>query len=52
MKNASIQDVPFIEIFNDANNHGSPKLFPLIVQYFDVKKRNHYKTPGNGKQDI
>ena len=33
-----LQDVPFISVATDASNHGSTKLFPLVIQYFDVKK--------------
>lgn len=35
---SDLQDVPFISVATDASNHGSTKLFPLIIQYFDVKK--------------
>ncbi|XP_046746421.1 uncharacterized protein LOC124411372 [Diprion similis] len=33
-----LQDIPFISVATDASNHGSTKLFPLIIQYFDAKK--------------
>lgn len=33
-----LQNVPFISVATDASNHGSIKLFPLVIQYFDVKK--------------
>lgn len=32
-----LQNIPFISAATDASNHGSEKLFPLVVQYFDVR---------------
>lgn len=34
-----LKDVLFISVSTDATNHGSTKLFPIIIQYFD-KQRN------------
>lgn len=32
-----LQNIPFISAATDASNCGSEKLFPLVVQYFDVR---------------
>ena len=43
-----LEDVPFSSIATDASNHGSTKLFPLTIQYFDAKKKRYrYKGPRN-----
>jgi len=32
-----LEDVPFISISSDASNHGSDKLFPVLIQFFSQK---------------
>lgn len=34
----NLEKIPFISISTDSSNHGSQKLFPLILQYFDYEK--------------
>lgn len=35
---SDLQDVEFISVSTDASNHGSTKMFPIVIQYFDKKK--------------
>jgi hypothetical protein len=35
---AELCGVPFVSVSTDASNHGSTKLFPVILQYFTVDK--------------
>lgn len=39
----SIQSIQFLSVATDASNHGSLKLFPILIQFFD------YKTGINSK---
>lgn len=32
-----LEDIPYITVSTDASNHGSTKLFPILIQYFDFK---------------
>ncbi|KYN11353.1 hypothetical protein ALC57_16494 [Trachymyrmex cornetzi] len=36
--NNDLQDVLFVNVSTDASNHGSIKLFPIIIQYFKYQK--------------
>jgi hypothetical protein len=31
-------DIPFCEVAKDASNHLALKIFPLLIQYFDLEK--------------
>lgn len=33
----NFQNVAFVSVFTDASNHGSIKLIPIIIQYFDYR---------------
>lgn len=33
-----LEDIDYLSVGTDGSNHGSTKLFPVVVRYFDVKK--------------
>jgi hypothetical protein len=38
MIKSETENIPYISVATDGSNHGSTKLFPVLIQYFDCKK--------------
>lgn len=53
-----LKNVNYISVYTDASNHGSNKIFPIVVRYFDplagvkIKVLDISSEPGESSQII